>query len=769
MTKRMFRGDAPAVAQVTRITPPEGTGEIALTILGTGRELKFATWDATAVAAAWNASRWPEFVEATASVDGADVLLTSKTAGKPFYLAATVHGNAFGNEVQTITPVAVTGGLAEATWLGQTTDPFNPATATAATWQALFEALADIVDADELVWTGPAGGPWRVEFTGRYAQQNVPPITIDASAVTGGTAARNEIQRLFLQSGSTLGSFFLRRSDTIETTSELTPPVSADAIETALAEIAYTTTCTGGPLTGSGGTELTQLNYFAGSFWGSTLRSFNADGDGIALIGDNAGEAATGLLQFALPIDQGATITSAILKPIFQGGFPLNGITVSAEDTDNGAWPADAATAAAAVLTTAATNLNVSSLGGVYAVDVTDIVQEVVNRAGFAKGNKILFYLVPPPTTVNARMILNAGAMDPLSPIKLETITDGEAITIEWTGSDAETDIPQLLVVPSGGYTTAPGIVTVQDGAAAMSAALLVATETPGGESLIIRDDIRSRGPNHYDDPSNWESDDETFAVPEDGDSLFIESGNVDLLWGLSQRCTFIALPVANKLRATSPHHWWEGQAVQLQSTETLPAGLAANTRYYVVSVDGPNFQLSATRGGDPIDITDAGAGIHTAGVKLTSGEIQARWIGKIGLPRLNKTGALYWEYRERYLAVWCDKWKIGTGEGGGSSRINIDTGTLQTKLQAIASAGQVESGVNAILWRGNHASNDIEVMTADLGIAIFPEEEATFDELRQRGGSFTLGRNVTGGSIDATAGSRIIMGATIAGQQVMY
>ena len=226
--KRMMRGDAPKAAQVTRLAKPGGLGPIALTILGSGKFLNFAAWDAKTIADTWNGSKWPEFMEVTAAVSGNDVLLTSDLAGRPFYVSATVGGNSFANAVQTITPVAVDGGTATATWFGETTDAFDPTTTTGDDFKDLFEALPDgLVEPDELTWTGPAGGPWRVTFGGRYAEMPAPLITIDSSNLTGGQTAQNEKQRLSLAAGAGIVTFRLRRPDTLQTTGALTTPVTS--------------------------------------------------------------------------------------------------------------------------------------------------------------------------------------------------------------------------------------------------------------------------------------------------------------------------------------------------------------------------------------------------------------------------------------------------------------------------------------------------------------------------------------------------------------
>lgn len=53
-----------------------------------------------------------------------------------------------------------------------------------------------------------------------------------------------------------------------------------------------------------------------------------------------------------------------------------------------------------------------------------------------------------------------------------------------------------------------------------------------------------------------------------------------------------------------------------------LPSSLDADASYYVVNATADTFQLSESEGGSPVDLTDAGTGIHYAG--LVPGGIRA-------------------------------------------------------------------------------------------------------------------------------------------------
>lgn len=58
-------------------------------------------------------------------------------------------------------------------------------------------------------------------------------------------------------------------------------------------------------------------------------------------------------------------------------------------------------------------------------------------------------------------------------------------------------------------------------------------------------------------------------------------------------------------------HGLSNGQKLRLRTSDTLPAGLAAATTYYVRDVTSHTFKLAASAGGAAIDITNAGTGTH--------------------------------------------------------------------------------------------------------------------------------------------------------------
>lgn len=88
------------------------------------------------------------------------------------------------NEVQTVSRGTHTGGTYTLTYSGQTTAniAFD---APSSTVQSSLVALSNIAPGEVLV-TGPAGGPWLVEFAATLGSQDVVLMTIDGTNLTGG-------------------------------------------------------------------------------------------------------------------------------------------------------------------------------------------------------------------------------------------------------------------------------------------------------------------------------------------------------------------------------------------------------------------------------------------------------------------------------------------------------------------------------------------------------------------------------------------------------
>lgn len=85
-----------------------------------------------------------------------------------------------------------------------------------------------------------------------------------------------------------------------------------------------------------------------------------------------------------------------------------------------------------------------------------------------------------------------------------------------------------------------------------------------------------------------------------------------------NQSTTFTANDTTDEITLASNLSLYTGKAVTLTTTDTLPAGLATSTTYYVVSRGATELSLAASLAdaengtGTIIDITDTGTGTHT-------------------------------------------------------------------------------------------------------------------------------------------------------------
>lgn len=92
------------------------------------------------------------------------------------------------SEQQTVTiNGAPTGGTFRLSYLGLFTSGLNPTTLTAAQLVTALTGLASI-GASNVTATGSTGGPFTVTFAAALANQNVPLLGVDYSALTGGTS-----------------------------------------------------------------------------------------------------------------------------------------------------------------------------------------------------------------------------------------------------------------------------------------------------------------------------------------------------------------------------------------------------------------------------------------------------------------------------------------------------------------------------------------------------------------------------------------------------
>lgn len=176
-------------------------------------------------------------------------------------------------------------------------------------------------------------------------------------------------------------------------------------------------------------------------------------------------------------------------------------------------------------------------------------------------------------------------------------------------------------------------------------------------------------------------------------------------------------------------------------TTSEVTAGSGTLSRAATIANSGPNDWSTATNwSGGAVPVNDDTIIIESSLISIYYGldqsaitadylTIKQSFLGTIGLPRTNASN--YVEYRDTYLKISPDVITIGSGEGTGSGRIKINTGSVATAVSVLNSGTALENGIPAICWKGTHASNTVSVTKGDLGAAIFAGEVATILTLK--------------------------------------
>lgn len=208
-------------------------------------------------------------------------------------------------------------------------------------------------------------------------------------------------------------------------------------------------------------------------------------------------------------------------------------------------------------------------------------------------------------------------------------------------------------------------------------------------------------------------------------------------------------LVVTEKIVGTGPHHW---DQIANWDTNSLP-------------VDGSTVLFADGE-------SDCLYGLAQGTITPVELRIDSSYIGTIGLPLYSDSG--YWEYRARYLRI-CDVGDaspsiitIGSGDGRGSGRINLDTGTAQITMTVYNTGAALDENTPALVWKGTHASNVIRGYKGNVGVAAFPGETAvisalTMDYVSNKAADFTLdtGALTTLGTIVKYGGILTIAGGS--------
>jgi hypothetical protein len=199
------------------------------------------------------------------------------------------------------------------------------------------------------------------------------------------------------------------------------------------------------------------------------------------------------------------------------------------------------------------------------------------------------------------------------------------------------------------------------------------------------------------------------------------------------------------------------------------------------ISASGPNFfNVAANWSGStvPVDsddiVYDSGNvdclyGLAQSSVSPQSITITMGYTGRIGLPdqNIDDPAYPYNEYRDKYLSLGTSAdsvtqaLTIGGGDGQGSSRIKIDSGSGQCQLVVLNSGVSELQGVPAILWKGTHVSNTVTISKGSVGIAFFAGETSAimtgkvgFRTNQTTDSTVVIGSGVTLTTLEQTGGN---------------
>jgi hypothetical protein len=337
-----------------------------------------------------------------------------------------------------------------------------------------------------------------------------------------------------------------------------------------------------------------------------------------------------------------------------------------------------------------------------------------------------------------------------------------EALAGIGTGKATCTGGPWPAAITAEFSRTLGDLATITATPALNNATITTDETTPGGARAVVTLTQRSRGPNHWDDPTNW-----TPAGLPATDETAVLDGATDIYHGLRQRATFTANPALDLITVTDPAASFQtGQTLRLSTTGNLPGGLSTATTYYLTkpttATAENTFGLALTAGGTAINITSAGTGTHTAGIVLTELRIPARFTAALGQPATTDAGDR--EYRPTALAIDAAEITIGNGTGLASGRLRLDL-SRATSITVYATASSLDGDGQALeITTGTAAGSTCTLYQGDTGLATRPETVATFDTVTQHGGTLTAGPGATIGTLTRTAGTTLLDQTATAG-----
>lgn len=213
-------------------------------------------------------------------------------------------------------------------------------------------------------------------------------------------------------------------------------------------------------------------------------------------------------------------------------------------------------------------------------------------------------------------------------------------------------------------------------------------------------------------------------------------------------------------------------------SVVEVTAGTGTAVEATATTATGPHFFSDADNWSGatvPVDnddiVFDSGAvsckyGLSPA-IQPASVTVTSDYTGQIGLPEVNEDSSSYpyAEYRTKYLTFDSNAvtttYDMGRGVGVGSRMVRIDAGAGQILWNQTGAGQRLKTGIPAMLLIGSNASNEVNVVSGDLGIAFFEGETAHVATLRVGAGVVSGAKCVCGDGVDLANAAIVQNGGT--------
>lgn len=204
------------------------------------------------------------------------------------------------------------------------------------------------------------------------------------------------------------------------------------------------------------------------------------------------------------------------------------------------------------------------------------------------------------------------------------------------------------------------------------------------------------------------------------------------------------------------------GKPFTLSVTETT-AGDGTATEATAIAATGSRFYNNVDNWSDgslPADadvvVFDFGSvgpayNLQTGAIQPATVYINQAFTGTTGLPEQNIDNPTYPYAEYRLPALYFDDNTattnvfIGQGEGQGSSRLRIDTGTSDTNFYIYASGSREIAGVPPILLAGENSASEVSNFNGDVGLAFYGDEAIELAALRNGNGEASQAKTYCG------------------------